>query len=296
MKSPVAVFAYNRKASFENLISSLQRNPESRDTDLVIFVDGPRGEKDAADVAAVRESASSVSGFKSVRLRFREVNKGLARSIIDGVTEVISEYGRVIVLEDDLEVSRGFLAYMNRMLDIYESDSRVMQIAGFGTKVTPPAHYPYDVYLNRRAESWSWATWKDRWSQVDWDVKDYREFERSLSLRLSFASVGSDLPGMLRDWHEGRNSSWAVRFCWSMFRQRRFCISPLKSLVKNSGFGEGATHCKGYDRYKSDFNDTQENFHALAGVPFVAKLDRKANRYWSIPYRVYGKLRSIVKI
>jgi hypothetical protein len=53
-------------------------------------------------VEAVRKYIHSISGFKSVTIIEREKNWGLAPSIIDGVTNIVNKYGKIIVLEDDI--------------------------------------------------------------------------------------------------------------------------------------------------------------------------------------------------
>lgn len=54
----------------------------------------------------------------------REENYGLARNVIEGVTEIIERYGTVIVLEDDLVTNRYFLRFMNDALSRYEKKSQ----------------------------------------------------------------------------------------------------------------------------------------------------------------------------
>ena len=43
--APIAVFGFNRPDALKNTISSLLRNEEAKDSDLFVFVDGPRGGK-----------------------------------------------------------------------------------------------------------------------------------------------------------------------------------------------------------------------------------------------------------
>ena len=110
--APIVVFGFNRPDALKNTIASLLRNEEAKDSDLFIFVDGPRegkvGEKEK--VKKVREYVKSITGFKSLHYTFAENNKGLANSIIGGVSEVINQYGRVIILEDDIVLSNtGFI-------------------------------------------------------------------------------------------------------------------------------------------------------------------------------------------
>lgn len=295
--APIIIFAFNRLESFKHTVSSLLENEEAAMSDLFVFVDGPRLNKDGEKekVLAVREYVKSITGFKRIIYTFSDSNKGLGPSIISGVTEVIRTYGKAIVLEDDLYVARGFLSYMNTMLEAYETDQRVMQISGFSTDVRIPQNYPYDIYLNKRGESWSWGTWKDRWETIDWELNDYSEIKHNKKLQRKFNAIGSDLYGMLRQCAEEGAKLWAVKFCYAMFRKGCYQVSPVKSLVRNDGFGQDSTNCNSHNRYKYIFNNNQTVFKPIKNISYNRRIDKSANRFWTIRYRIWGKIKSFIK-
>ena len=135
--APIVVFGFNRPNALKNTIASLLRNEEAKDSDLFVFVDGPRegkeGEKEK--VEKVREYVKSIKGFKSLHYTFSEKNKGLADSIIGGVSQVINQYGKVIVLEDDLVLMPNFLNFMNQGLERYQNEEKVFSVCGDAYKV-----------------------------------------------------------------------------------------------------------------------------------------------------------------
>ena len=140
MYAPIILFAFKRLSSLQACVASLLNNTESADSDLIVYVDGPRSNNsdDRERVAIVREFAKSITGFKSLEMHFSETNKGLGASIIAGVTEIINRYGRAIIVEDDLVVSSNFLAYMNAGLNKYEDKQEVFSICGYSNKVRVP--------------------------------------------------------------------------------------------------------------------------------------------------------------
>lgn len=291
--APIVVFAFNRLKVLTNTINSLKENPEAKGSDLFVFVDGARPHKkgEAEKVKAVQDFVLTIRGFKSVHHRFSNENKGLGKSIIGGTTEIINQYGKVIVVEDDLYVSKSFLSFMNRMLNLYESDERIMQVSGYGCLLTKVEDYPYDAYINERGHSWSWATWKDRWATVDWEVKDFSELKASKSLQKKFNKRGSDLFRMLSSYMAGKNNSWYIRFNYSMYKQGRYSVMPIRSLVRNDGFGMEATNCTNYNRYKVDFEiEHNGEFKVPDRLEPCERIIANAVRYWSIPYRIYGKI------
>ena len=297
MYAPIVIFAFNRLEPLKRCVVSLLENYEAAESDLFVFVDGPRANKieETGKVKAVKEYVKTITGFKSLTTSFSDINKGLAESIISGASEVMNRYGRAIILEDDLIVAPGFLSFVNTMLELYQDDKRVMQITGYSAKIRNYKKYNCDYYLSGRAHSWSWATWKDRWDSVDWEVKDYKELLEDKDKQKAFNKFGSDLMGMLKGWHDGLNHSWYIRFNYSMHNQKKYCIAPIRSLIKNDGFGEGATHTSVYNRYKIDFNTKQVNGWKIPdALIFNECLALEAVRYWSIPYRIYGKIMTYI--
>ena len=295
--APIVVFGFNRPDALRNTIASLLRNEEAKLSDLFVFVDGPRegkvGEKEK--VEEVRDYVKSITGFNSLHYTFAETNKGLADSIIGGVSEVINEYGKVIVLEDDLVLMPNFLNFMNQGLDYYESNQRVMSVCGHSCKVKVPAGYPYDAYFFTRSSSWGWGTWKDRWDAVDWKLEDWNAV---VANRKAFVkSLGSDVFKMLNDWKHGKNHSWAIRFCYAQFVQKKLSVIPNKSLVDNKGFGGDGTNCKRYSRFKFELNDTKlhQNFRLPSGVCLQSSLYKQALWYHSIPLRIWSRIMYLIR-
>lgn len=293
--APIIIFAFNRLDSLRHTVDSLLSNNEVKDSDLYVFVDGARPNKagEQEKVCSVQEYVKTITGFRSVTWRFADSNKGLAASVISGTTEVIEKYGKVIVVEDDLYLSQSFLCYMNEMLDRYEQDNRVMQVSGYSSRLARKCDYTWDVYLSERAHSWSWGTWKDRWETVDWDVTDFPQLRASRKLQRAFCKRGSDLYGMLKGYMEGRNNSWYIRFNYSMYKQHRYSVCPVRSLVRNDGFTAEATHCNTYNRYKIDFENNHEGlFSVPEHLEPNERIMRDSVKYWSLRYRIYGKLRT----
>ena len=287
--TPVILFAFNRPDALRRSLTALAAADLAAETDLFIRLDGPRNEADAEKVAAVREVAASATGFRSVAVYRAEKNQGLGPSVIAGVSQVLDFSETVIVLEDDLVVSRGFLVYMNRALRHFADDDRVFSVCGYTNRVTVPEGYPYDTYFAPRSSSWGWATWRDRWQSVDWNPtpaslqKNARAFNRW---------GGSDCAKIMRDWMEGRNKSWAIRFCYSQFLQGKTALFPVRSLVDPSaGFDGDGTNCRRYTRFKFDFDpDGGAALRFPDTVEEHPSIRRSALRYHSLGRRIWSRL------
>lgn len=296
--SPVVVFAYNRADKLQILLNSLEHNENTEYMDLFIFVDIPNVE-DTKNIEYNKEVQHFVyeykngnPKFKSVQIVIAKEHKGLANSIISGVTKIINEYGAVIVLEDDLIVSSDFLDYMQRGLSFYKNDNRIWSIAGYSKYMPYLKTYKYDVFLALRAESWGWGTWKDRWDKVDWEVKTYKKFAKNPIQKFLFNLGGNELSIMLRNQMKTENyNSWAIRWCYQQFLERKYTIFPKESRVVHCGDDNKSTHnapttAKLKDKYdKSNFENISVDYRILNGY-------RKVNSI-SIYRKIYRKIKKI---
>ena len=295
MYAPIVLFAFNRLEPLKACVSSLKFNSEAVDSDLIVFVDGPRNyiKDEAAKVNDVREFVKNITGFRNVEIHFSIVNKKLGPSVIAGVTDVISRYGRAIVIEDDLIASTNFLAFMNQGLDHYENNEAVFSICGYTNKVKIPKGYQYDAYFCPRSSSWGWATWKNRWESVDWELKVWNSVE--MNARAFNRWGGSDCFAMLKGWHEDRNQSWAIRFCYSQFIQDKQSLFPIVSKIDNKGFDGNGTNCKLYNRFKFDFDESNlKEYYFPELVEVNQDLRRDALKYHSLWKRAFSKIMYII--
>src|SRR5882757_237744 len=165
--APIALFVYNRPEHTRRTISYLQKNLLADESRLFIFSDAPKTDDDKAKVEQVRNFIKDVSGFKSVKIIERKENLGLANSIISGVTQLVAEYGKIIVFEDDLLSSPHTLEYFNEGLTRYAKEEKVMHIGAYMYELADKK-LP-QTFLWRAATSWGWATWGRAWNHFEDD-------------------------------------------------------------------------------------------------------------------------------
>lgn len=290
MLAPICLFTYNRPDETRKTIEALQLNKLAQQSELYVFSDGPKREKDEAKVQETRSILKTISGFKRVEYVEALENKGLANSIIDGVSRVLEKYGKVIVLEDDLITSSNFLDFMNQALDYYYQQKRIFSISGYSMNLKSLKNYNRDFYLGYRASSWGWATWVDRWDTIDWKVKDYNKFKWNLLQQIRFMRGGSDMPAMLKKQMTGKIDSWAIRWCYHQFKNDQFTVFPSISKVNNIGFNVEATHTFKSRRFITPLDSGERTGFEFEYKPVVS--DRLINEFrnkFSILNRLYDK-------
>ena len=129
--APIVMFAYNRPEHTRRTLQALAHNTLARESGITIYSDAPETELDAKSVGEVRGYLDTVTGFKTIRIIKQSENQGLAKSIINGVTQAVKEYGKTIVIEDDMLTSPYFLTYMNKALNFYQG--KVCDVSPYGT-------------------------------------------------------------------------------------------------------------------------------------------------------------------
>jgi hypothetical protein len=238
--APIAVFAYNRADRLAGMMTSLRDCEGFAESPVRIFVDGPKSEDDANGVAAVRDYVRNLR-LPNVTSRFSDSNRGLRQSIFSGVTEVVEQYGRAIVLEDDLVLSPIALRYFNEGLRRYETEERVWSIAAY-TYDAPALRNSNTTLSLPFAHPWGWATWERNWKRFHLDCQP-----RSHDLHTRSFSAAFDMNGLypfsiqLQNSIDRHVNSWFVHWYYTVFRNGGVSIFPPRRIVDNYGMNDG-TH------------------------------------------------------
>ena len=245
--APIVLFVYARPAHTRLALQALAGNELAKESDLFVYADGPQDETDWDNVEEVRRIVRQAQGFGSVHIVERGHNWGLARNIIDGVTDIVNRYGRVIVLEDDLVVAPHFLQFMNDALEAYQDEPRVGHIHACEFTLSPSLP---ETFLIRWVGSWGWATWQRAWKLFNPDGRELLAELEKKKLTHDFDFDGHyGYTRMLRRQIEGKNHSWAIRWNASLFVKGILSLNAGRSLVRNTGFDGSGTNCGDEELY-----------------------------------------------
>jgi len=246
--APIVIFTYNRLWHTKQTIEALQKNDLAEESELYIFSDGPKNKDSSNEVNDVREYIKKIDGFKKITIIERDKNWGLARSIIDGVSTVVNEHGKLIVLEDDLITSPHFLYFMNKNLSLYSNSERVGSISGY----VPYIENLPDLFFLKFSSSLGWATWKRVWNSIEFNSeKLLLSFDNKKKIREFNMDGAYNYYKMLRFQNDKKIDSWAIRFLASQFLQEFIHLRPGKSLIQHIGSDSG-THCNTNTRSKEE--------------------------------------------
>ena len=296
--APIVLFVYNRPEHTRRTLEALSKNKEAQESELFIFADGipeNASEIERENIKFVRQIIRKDKWCGQVEIVESKDNKGLADSVISGVSKIVNSYGKVIVLEDDIVTAPYFLTFMNNGLNQYSAVQKVYGITGHKFKSFKKVNDP--IYFLPVMSSWGYGTWADRWNSIDWNGKKLLREVNKLEnpTIINFGTI--DYYNMLIDQVEGKNDSWAVRFYVSMYLKGGIFLYPYKSLLKNIGLDGSGTHC---DNLEIDVKSIVEVYPENIEVnqiptkvsPSIYKSFIQTNK--SIFFRVKKRLKKIV--
>ena len=248
MTSPIAFFAFNRPYHTLKTLNSLSDNLEANQTDFYAFIDGPRKTSEIQLIDNVEKIIRSFeSNFRSLTIFRSENNLSMAINQKRGISHVLSSFDSVIIMEDDICVSKYFLSYMNNALEIYKRNKEVWHINGFNYPVKFDGDF--ECFFMRSMQCWGWATWKDRWKNfVDdplscdpyylkaiFTKKMINEFDLNVRKSINWSQVEDNASGKL-------NNTLAIFWYGFIFLKKGLCLTPKISMTKNIGHDGSGIH------------------------------------------------------
>ncbi len=280
--SPVVVFSYNRPKHLQSLLASLEQNKESLNTDLYIYIDGCDNKIDLNKNEEVVIVAEKDWKFKSKKIILRNKNYGIRRNIIEAVTEIINEYKKIIVLEEDLYVSGSFLKYMNNSLDKYKEEKKVWHISGYS--IEKLINNKNSSYFGEEMSCWGWGTWLDRWEYIENNlINNISNLPKEKIRKFNFYGLNKNNLNQIILNEKNVIETWAIFWYQTIFLNDGLCLNPSRSLVRNAGFDGSGVH-----KSTNNFYFTKNlNSNLIKNYP---KRIRKSNFYEKLLIYAYFKM------
>lgn len=294
--TPIALFIYNRPLHLRRSIESLMRCEGLGKSPIYVFADGASRCEHMPSVKAARSVALEMLGNRAT-FHLSECNRGLARSIVEGVEKLTELHGAAIVVEDDLVLEPGFIAFMKAALARYADDENVYQISGYAFPC-PTLSASTTAVLLPLTSTWGWATWRRAWRTFDPNSTGSTDLlkDRATRKRFNFGGV-YDYAAMLERQMEGDLDSWGIRWYWTVFRRAGLVVYPPVSLISNKGMDGSGTHGRGvfrrYSRTEKNVASASLHFPPAISDPHVQLLLRKA--IWRQNGKFFGRFIDFIK-
>lgn len=241
---PVALFVYNRPTHLKKVLNALQANKIEL---LYIFSDAENNDKDAAGVGEVRKIIEQIDWVNTLVVKNKE-HRGLAESIVGGISSVLNKYDKIIVLEDDCVPKEDFYAFMRNCLNNYKAEEKVFCVSGFSHPIRRSvlSKYDYDVYFWQRFWSWGWGTWRRAWDRYNPDLESLLKLVESKDINVK--NFGNDIPSIIQQCSDGADA-WAIKWFLTMVVNNAFSAYPKHSHIDYIGYDGSGVHCGVSDKY-----------------------------------------------
>lgn len=295
-RAPIVLFVYNRIEHLRKTIDALKLNDGAKESDLYIFSDGPK-ENSLKEVEEVRTFIKNIEGFKKVEIVEFEINKGLAESITFGVTKIVNEYGKVIVLEDDIITSTTFLSYMNSALELYVEDEKVMHISGYMFPVSDANSLP-ETFFIQPTSCWGWATWDRSWKYFIRDADHWLvRFNKNHTYEFNIKN-SHDFKLHLYLNKVGKMKTWAIFWYASVYFNNGLSLHPKISYCQNIGHDGTGTNCDNNNIFKTTLS-INTNFEKIEIVKSELATNKLADFYLknqiSFLQKIKNKLKKLMR-
>lgn len=179
---------------------------------------------------------------------------GLAKNIINGVSQVLTKHSSCIVLEDDLVLNSNCIKFMSYMLKKFEKTNHIGSISAHSYIDNLNYKKKFDFYISKRHSSWCWGTWSNVWRKIDWNSKKIDlHFSNKLDLE-KFSLGGNDLNLLLWGNYKKIVNSWAIRFNFHCSQKSLKSFQPRYSMIKNDGRDFSGTHERFSLKFKENYN------------------------------------------
>ena len=292
---PVIVPTLNRYEHFKRCVESLSQNTHADKTELVVGLDYPPSEKYVEGYEKIKAYLPTIMGFKKVTVFTSEKNlgpEGNARRLRKYVEQ--SGYDAYIATEDDNEFSPCFLDFMNKALERYKKDKRILCICGY-----TPVDYVGDenIYFARAMSAWGCGWIFEKRKEIipyctvesmkkildDWRTSIQLFWMRSGSLNSLITQVKKNV---------AYGDSACVRYC---LLNNVYCLFPATSLVRNWGNDGSGLHCKVDNERFIKRSICRDNTFILKNIPVMEKkevyelLKKDYTKHW------YGNVAILIR-
>lgn len=229
MRIAIAIPCFKRTRPLEELLASLSAAAyDGQRPDLIFAID--RSDSDAA--ARIADAFQWQHGNK--RIVRHERNIGLRENILF-CGDLTREYDAVIVIEDDLLVSRSFFRYARLAAERYLDEDRVAGISLYQYELEEitwsrfmPLYEGYDTYF---------MTWPSSWGQL-WTRSQWEGFRRWYAAGPDIAPL--PLPACVKRWQ----NSWKKFYAAYLVATQRYFVFPFQSHIHNGSLDGGVHYYK----------------------------------------------------
>lgn len=267
--APVLIPTLNRFEHLKRCVDSLAKCTHAKNTELFIGLDYPPSEKYVDGWKRISEYVNRIDGFKKITIIRRDYNYGAVANYMDLIQRISNSFDRFIFTEDDNVFSPNFLDYINKGLEIYKDNPRVLSICGYNYPIDMTG-YDRPYYFSHETSAWGVGRWTKKYdavkkiiSEPGFLIKQFRDLPLSFFLKNNTRMC----KGISHIGYELRED---VYMSFYNYKNDVYSLFPTISLVKNIGQDGSGLHSSNAGKdsvYQRQVMDSRENFDFNDAIP-----------------------------
>lgn len=285
--APVVITTLNRYDHFKRCLESLERCTGADKTDVYIGLDYPPSEKFVEgwqQIDQYLKEKERKNGFRNLFVRRREYNCGVGKVGSNSnllYREIRGVADRYITTEDDNEFAPCFLEYMNKALEKYKDNDKVICVCGYSPF---ESNGDSNIYFAKQMFAWGIGRWMNK-------SKAISEFRSLESMQSAISNVSTALKiyryrpillSRVMDQVISGKRYGDVSFSFLCIVYDRYCLYPSKTMVRNWGNDGTGVHCKKNDSERFEGQEiNQETYFELDEID-VAEDSRNRDKIAAI--------------
>jgi hypothetical protein len=240
--SPVLFIIYNRPDLTKLVFAEIRKaKPEK----LYIAADGPSAKK-VNDLSLCNEARAIVNEVDwecDIKTFFRDENAGCKVAVSSAISWFFEQEEMGIVLEDDCLPDNSFFTFCDTLLAKYKDDTRIRLISGCNLQ-HGQIHGEASYYFSNLTHVWGWASWRRVWKDYSVDIShlEFNAVRNQLKNIFNEHLIVESWMHIVNDLQQNKIDTWDYQFTLLNFLNNGLSIIPNYNLIKNIGFGAGATH------------------------------------------------------
>ena len=292
---PVLLIGFNRPDYLLDRILELNEMPIKH---LFISIDGNLKTNLVDFEPVITITKNIFTNLDSLVIERFDENLGLVDHLTSAITKVFQSFNHVIVVEDDIALTRNFYVNMLNGFNLQRDLNLSGIIGGFSPmNFSRLSKLKNHWRVSKYCSIWGWGCTKSAWNGYSFNLQQI-DFESTLTESKSWNNLNKFQKNLwvqrFKKAQTNPNFTWDIQLQYHSFLNNFQNIYPLSTLVKNVGFMDyRATHTKNRKpNWMSSLNGdnrliTRKGISRYSSL--ISKLldantvagDTKLNKFWS---------------
>lgn len=217
----ICVITFNRPASLNRLLTSLSNAIYDDKVNLIISID-KNNTPENNECIKISKKYKWIYGNKKVIIQNEHL--GLKNHVLK-CGNLTNEYDNIILLEDDIIVSKNYFNYAKYVINFYKNNNNIAGYSLYSFEKNPCDMTPFyplknekDTFFIQFASSWGQIINKKEWNNF---IKWYKNFNETFD---------KYLPQYIKNWNK---NSWLKYYQEYLIENNKYFVYPYNSYTTN---------------------------------------------------------------